>query len=64
MSIFEPPARRGFECDDLEASLARCRDSLAETQNKEARKIYEALIARYEIKLAEFARLRGEANTN
>jgi hypothetical protein len=61
MSIFEPPARRGLECDGLEASLMRCRDGLAETQNKEARKIYELLIARYETKLAEFARLRSQA---
>jgi hypothetical protein len=64
MSIFELPARQGFECHDLQASLMRCRDGLAETQNQEARKIYEALIARYEAKLAAFAEPRNPTVPN
>jgi len=47
--MFQPDAHR---IQDLTADLIRCRQQMAETENANAREIYERVIVRYETVIA------------
>jgi hypothetical protein len=53
MNFYSRPTRQNRDVNDLRASLERCRYHLAASQERQVREIYESLIARYEVKLAE-----------
>jgi len=54
--MIQPDAHR---IQDLTADLLRCRQQMAETDNANAREIYERVIARYESMIAALSRASG-----